>query len=320
VPLPLPPAYKDLILRTAFVGYGLTMIPCTFRQLEIFLAAAEDCHFVRTANRLGISQPAVTHHILALESQLGRQLFVRRKGTTPVLSSDGIAFLDQAKQVLDQGAKINSFRRSDQALRREKITLGAGAHILDDYIKPHMHELFAEDPEVTVDCLAVETITSGQALVRKGLADLFVFSANQPDVSDLHSEVIRRVRFGLYASPAFAEHRHASPAEIGLLPFVLPAEGTAVDKMVQDALARAGVVCRDVAIRAPYSDVIVELVKNGFGLGALFETMVAEQIESGDLIQFDVELPPRFRTIYRLNRPQSPAVLRVENFLRRILQ
>lgn len=297
----------------------MAMIPCTFRQLEIFLAAAEDCHFVRTANRLGISQPAVTHHILALESQLGRQLFVRRKGTTPVLSSDGIAFLDQARQVLDQGEKINSFRRSQDALEKSRITLAAGAHILDDYIKPRLYELFVGDPALTVDCVRVDTITEGQQMVRKGLADIFLFAASQPDTSDLHSEVIRRMRFGLYASPAFEQHRHATPGEISDLPFVLPSEGGPADKMVQDALAKAGISCRKIAVRAQYSDVILELAKNGFGLAALFDTMVEQEIANGELIAFDVALPPRYRTMFRLDRPPSPALVRVEEFVRKIL-
>src|SRR5690606_38657745 len=60
-------------------GQRLFMIPCTLRQLEIFLAAAEDCHFMRTANRFGISQAAVSSHIATLEAQLGKRLFVRRR-------------------------------------------------------------------------------------------------------------------------------------------------------------------------------------------------------------------------------------------------
>src|SRR5690349_24996895 len=47
------------------------------RQLEFFVAVAEELHFGRAAERLHIGQPAVSQHVARLERELGVQLFDR---------------------------------------------------------------------------------------------------------------------------------------------------------------------------------------------------------------------------------------------------
>jgi DNA-binding transcriptional LysR family regulator len=69
------------------------------RDLRYFTAVAEELHFTRAAERLFVSQPALSKQIRALERQLGASLFVRdRQGValTPV----GAALLPYARRVL----------------------------------------------------------------------------------------------------------------------------------------------------------------------------------------------------------------------------
>ncbi|MGD0243956.1 MAG: LysR family transcriptional regulator [Streptosporangiaceae bacterium] len=75
------------------------------RELRIFLALAEELHFGRTAERLGISQPGVSEAVRVLESRLGVKVFdrtSRRVGLTPAGEElrralvPALAALDQA--------------------------------------------------------------------------------------------------------------------------------------------------------------------------------------------------------------------------------
>lgn len=75
------------------------------RQLWMFLAVAEECHFGRAAKRLNMSQPPLTQQIKALEPSLGLTLFDRsRQGTK--LSASGAAILPAVRKFAKQVAQL----------------------------------------------------------------------------------------------------------------------------------------------------------------------------------------------------------------------
>ncbi|MDE1179910.1 LysR family transcriptional regulator [Paraburkholderia sp.] len=70
-----------------------------FRQFRTFVIAAEQLHLGRTAELLGIAQPAVTQQIKSLEAQLGFKVFHRvRRGIE--LTEAGAIFLEHAQAAL----------------------------------------------------------------------------------------------------------------------------------------------------------------------------------------------------------------------------
>lgn len=93
------------------------------RNLRYFVAVAEDLHFSRAAERLFVSQPALSKQVRLLERQIGAPLFHRdRRGVR--LTAVGEALLPHAREVL--AAWDRGWSAAERARNKQRTTLVAG--------------------------------------------------------------------------------------------------------------------------------------------------------------------------------------------------
>jgi DNA-binding transcriptional LysR family regulator len=120
------------------------------RELRYFLTVAEELHFTRAAERLYVSQPALSKQIRALERQLGVALF-RRDRHSVALTPAGEALLPHARRVLDaweEGAEAVARARAAQ---RTTLVIGMSTSPGRGGLLPAIRSRFtAAHPEAAV--------------------------------------------------------------------------------------------------------------------------------------------------------------------------
>jgi DNA-binding transcriptional LysR family regulator len=281
-------------------------MPITFRQLEIFVAAAEEGNFRRSADRLGISQPGLSKQIRALELAMSKVLFERRRGAGAVLSKDGEEMLTRARDLINQRRML--VPPLEDALA-QNVRVVSGDYLLEHVIKPALPELYRLFPRVIFECVAVDGTKSVMEVVRANEADLGVTTGPRHTVLEDDVTVVCEVPCSLYASAKAAERLLGHPADVAKEPLILPASSRA-GSWVINALREAGLHFEIVAARVQFGDVLADMIRQRFGLGVLFDEHV-DQHFAGELIRLPVNIRPAHRLLVQgaKLRPSSAAPL-----------
>lgn len=93
------------------------------RDLRYFVTVAEELHFTRAAERLYVSQPALSKQVRALERQLGAELF-RRDQQGVALTAAGAALLPHARRVLAAWEEAAAEVERARAAQRSTLVVG----------------------------------------------------------------------------------------------------------------------------------------------------------------------------------------------------
>ena len=120
-----------------------------FHQLRYFIAAAEELSVSRAAERLHVSQPAMSRQIALLEDELGVALFDRIKKRIH-LTDAGRFFLGKARQIVCDSETSAQQVRERFGGKRRTLRLGLLGPFLDDLVAPAVREFRQRHPRVQV--------------------------------------------------------------------------------------------------------------------------------------------------------------------------
>jgi DNA-binding transcriptional LysR family regulator len=113
------------------------------RQLEAFVAVADELHFKRAAEKLHVGQPTLSDLVRRLERELGTQLFTRSTRRV-VITEAGVALLARAKSILEDvaeaSAAVRQFAGGATGTVRLAITPPAAP-----ILAPHLEETFKRE-------------------------------------------------------------------------------------------------------------------------------------------------------------------------------
>jgi DNA-binding transcriptional LysR family regulator len=257
----------------------------TFRKLEVFVAVAEQGNFRKAAERLGISQPSVSSQVKSMERYLGYQLFERHRGATSELSAEGKNFLTRALDLVAAQSALTAERRRGPRPQPMKLRVAVGPMLMDRRIKPGLARFQEAHPHIELQFVPFAPSIEGGDAVRRGEADVLVFTGAVPESSDgAATEVISRITCSLYGAPTLVRPVLQGQRTLNELPFLLLPDQFRFTQWALAQFARKGVNPSHIAARPPYMDAMLQMVLAGKGVGPFFDIEIASQLRAGRVL------------------------------------
>jgi len=158
-----------------------------FRQLEIFLAVAENQSFIKASTALYIAQSAVSIAIRKLEEDLDLKLFIRNNKRVE-LTAEGQTLLLHAKKIMSQTRDARLELTEMSELKKGEVKLGVPAMLASYFLPPYLVDFKRQYPNIKVTIIDECTKLIRQHL-DQGIIDMGIISLDEP-VDDIESHPI----------------------------------------------------------------------------------------------------------------------------------
>ncbi len=255
-------------------------------RLRTFHALSETLHFRHAAERLGITQSAVSQQIASLEKDLGATLF-ERIGRRVYLTASGEVLVREAVKVL---ASVSLAREAVGAVSKgDAGRLRVGASTTPGiYLLPEVLGRFRADFPLVELNFRIANSSRVEAFTVANEFDLAVCGF-RPTHDELFEIELGADRIIAVAAPTLlGRTTRVRPGDLARWPLVAREAGSATRAAVERALANLDVRLTS-AFELPSPEAIVRAAEAGLGYAFVPARAVGEAIETGRLIEIRVQ-------------------------------
>jgi DNA-binding transcriptional LysR family regulator len=285
------------------------------RQLQAFCAVVEKKSFSQAAEQLGVTQPAVSLQVRALEQRLGQSL-LDRSGRRVEPTEAGRRLYRSAQRMLALEEQLLDEVSADDGRLTGTLAIGAstgpGAHLvpllLCDFQREH--------PDLHVALSIWDTQTVIDRVVDRQL-ELGVVGALRRHRS-LEFEPLVRDEIVLAVPPGHdAAGGTISLDELKEETLIVMQEGAGVRQVVEEELRRAGLRLRGVEpkLELGLQESVKSAVAAGYGVAFISRTAIEGELSAGRLAAAQVEGVEPARQIYIVRARGRSATRAAEAFL-----
>ncbi|HEX7955445.1 MAG TPA: LysR family transcriptional regulator [Pyrinomonadaceae bacterium] len=251
-------------------------------QLRTFREVAGALSFTRAAQKLNMTQSAVSHQIKALERELGEPLFIRAKQGVRLTDAGQLA-LSYVGRILEEADALRERISGDDHEPRGRVRAAAAtqafvhlfARLFESFMRDHDRIELSFRTTVSTE-QTIADILNGAADV--GFASLPVYSPAL-QVTELFEDELGLVTG---ARHKFAAAREVSVTEMRRERFILFEQGASI-RRATDALFKRVDLSPDLALESNDTYFIKLMVEHGVGISVMPSWAVREEVEAGRL-------------------------------------
>ena len=255
------------------------------RQLAAFCAVVERKSYSQAAERLGVTQPAVSQQIRSLEERVGQQL-LDRSGRRVEPTEAGRRLYRGAQRLLAQERQLLEDVAGDAGgPLRGQLAIGASTGPGGTVVPVLLCEFAAANPEVTIELSIYDTQTVVDQVARREL-ELGVVGAT-PRNRAVAYEPFFRDEVILVCPPGHRfEGKTVTLEELREEPLIVMQEGAGVRQVIEDELRKAGTRLRDLDVRLELGlqESVKSAVEAGHGVAFISRTGVEAELAARTLV------------------------------------
>ena len=269
------------------------------RQLAAFCAVVEKRSFSQAAARLGVTQPAVSLQIRALEKRLGQQL-LDRSGRRVEPTEAGLRLYRSAQRMLAlEEQLLEEVAGSETGELRGTLAIGASTGPGGAVVPTLLAEFQRGHPDLSVVLSVSDTHTVVDLVADREL-ELGIVGAARRRRSVVHEPLFRdQVVLACLPTHPFAG-RTISLDELRAEPLIAMQEGAGVRQVIEDELRQAGTRLRDLDVRLTLGlqESVKSAVQAGHGVTFISRSAIEAELAAGSLASARVEGLEPSRQIY----------------------
>jgi DNA-binding transcriptional LysR family regulator len=254
------------------------------RQLAAFCAVVERKSFSQAAERLGVTQPAVSLQVRSLEKRLGRQL-LDRSGRRVEPTEAGLALYRGAQRILQlEGQLIDELEAGDGGEPRGTLQVGASTGPGSTVVPVLLCEFQQANPGVAVSLTISDTQSVVERVAEREL-ELGVVGAARRHRGVVFEPLFRdEVVLAVPPTHRFAG-RSVAVEELRDEQLIVMQEGAGVRQVIEDELRNAGTRLRDLEPRLELGlqESAKAAVVAGYGVTFISRAAIEADLAAGTL-------------------------------------
>lgn len=287
----------------------------TLRQLDTFLEVARELSISHAAEKMHVTQPAVSMQMRQLEDAVGMPLY-EQIGRKIRLTDAGQDFQQYAIGAIAQLKQLEDAMAERRGLKKGRVELAIVSTA--KYFVPMLLVLFRKKFPAIEVVLHIHNRESIVNLLMRNEIDL-VIMGRTPDTIECTATAFATNPMGVISAPGhpLSRRRHALLSILNNQEFVVRESGSGTRQLMERLFAEHG-INPHIVMEMPSNETIKQAVMAGMGLSFLSLRTIRHELASGHLVLLDIEGLPIVRhwhVTHLASKRLSPAASVLKSFL-----